>query len=66
VAEDQVASAQEDLDIAQEKYNLGAATILDILVAQVSLSEAESGQIQAGYDWLLSIAELERAMGGGD
>ncbi len=66
VAEDQVESAQEDLDIAQEKYNLGAATILDILVAQVNLSSAETGRIQAGYDWLLSIAELERAMGGGD
>jgi outer membrane protein len=66
VSKDQVESAQEDLNIAQEKYNLGAATILDILVAQVNLSEAETGQIQAGYDWLLSIAELERAMGGGD
>jgi outer membrane protein len=66
VAEDQVESAQEDLDIAQEKYNLGAATILDILTAQVSLSEAETERIQAGYDFFLSIAELERAMGGGD
>jgi outer membrane protein TolC len=66
VAEDQVESAQEDLDIAQEKYNLGAATILDILVAQVNLSSAETDRIQAGYDWLLAIADLERSMGGGD
>jgi len=66
VSDTQVESAQEDLDIAQEKYNLGAATILDILTAQVAISEAETELIQAGYDWVLSIAELERAMGGGD
>lgn len=66
VADDQVESAQEDLKIAQEKYNLGAATILDILTAQVGLSEAETERIQAGYDYFLSIAELERSMGGGD
>jgi outer membrane protein len=66
VSKDQVESAQEDLKIAQEKYNLGAATILDILTAQVRLSEAETEQIQAGYDYFLSIANLERSMGGGD
>ena len=66
VADDQVESAQEDLKIAQEKYNLGAATILDILTAQVGLSEAETERIQAGYDYYLSIADLERSMGGGD
>lgn len=66
VADDQVQSATEDLNIAQEKYNLGAATILDILTAQVSLSEAETERIQAAYDYLLAIADLERSMGGGD
>lgn len=66
VAEDQVKSATEDLNIAQEKYNLGAATILDILTAQVALSEAETERIQAAYDSFLAIADLEQAMGGGD
>jgi outer membrane protein len=66
VSQDQVQSATEDLNIAKEKYNLGAATILDILTAQVTLSEAETERIQAGYDYLLAIADLERSMGGGD
>lgn len=66
VAEDQVESATEDLNIAQEKYNLGAATILDILTAQVALSEAETERIQAAYDHYLATADLERSMGGGD
>ena len=30
-------SAEEDLRLVQERYNLGAATILDLLNAQVSL-----------------------------
>jgi TolC family type I secretion outer membrane protein len=66
VSEEQVRSAQEDLNIAQEKYNLGAATILDILNAQVSLSQAETGKVQAVFDYNLAVASLEKAMGGGD
>jgi outer membrane protein TolC len=66
VSEEQVRSAQEDFNIAQEKYNLGAATILDVLDAQFSLSEAETGKIEAVFDYNLAVAELEKAMGGGD
>ena len=66
VSEQQVQSAQEDLNIAQEKYNLGAATILDILNAQVSLSQSETAKIEAVFDYNLAVADLEKAMGGGD
>lgn len=63
IAQDNVDAANEDLKITQEKYNLGAATILDLLSAQVSLKQAQVSLIQAGFDLNLAIAKLENAMG---
>ncbi|HOD66619.1 MAG TPA: TolC family protein [candidate division Zixibacteria bacterium] len=63
VAGETVAAAEEDMRITQEKYNLGAATILDLLDAQVSLKEAQLGLIRANFDLNLAIARLESAMG---
>ena len=63
VAEENVAAANEDLKITQEKYNLGAATILDLLDAQVSLKRAEVSRISADFDLNLAISKLERSMG---
>ena len=58
-----MAAAEEDLKITQEKYNLGAATILDLLDAQVSLKEAQVALIQVDFGLNLAIAQLENAMG---
>ncbi len=63
VAEENVAAATEDLKITQEKYNLGAATILDLLDAQVSLKRAEVSRISADFDLNLAISKLEQSMG---
>ncbi len=63
VAEENVAAATEDLKITQEKYNLGAATILDLLDAQVSLKRAEVSRIGADFDLNLAISKLEQSMG---
>ena len=63
VAKETVAAAEEDFNLVQEKYNLGAATILEVLDAQVSLVEAENSQVEAKYDYNLSVASLEKAMG---
>lgn len=63
VAAENVEAAQEDLNITQEKYNLGAATILDLLDAQVSIKEAQVALIQAEFDYSLTVARLENAMG---
>jgi outer membrane protein len=63
VANENVESATEDLKITQEKYNLGAATILDLLNSQVSLKRTQVSLIQADFDLNLSIAKLENAMG---
>lgn len=63
VSQETVDAATEDHKITQEKYNLGAATILDLLDSQVSLSEAQVSLIRAGFDLNLAVAELENAMG---
>ena len=63
VSDDKLASAQEDYKLAQEKYSLGAATILDLLDAEVSLKTAENDVIESEYNLNLAIADLEQAMG---
>jgi len=63
VSRENVNAADEDLKISQEKYRLGAATILDLLDAQVSLKEAQMSLIQTEFDLNLAIANLENAMG---
>ncbi|MFZ1684261.1 MAG: TolC family protein [Candidatus Zixiibacteriota bacterium] len=63
VSQANVDASTEDLKITQEKYNLGAATILDLLNAQVSLKQAQVTLIQADFDLNLAISRLENAMG---
>ncbi|MFH2035901.1 MAG: TolC family protein, partial [Candidatus Zixiibacteriota bacterium] len=63
VAEENVMAAEEDMSIVREKYNLGAATILELLDAQVSLIQAQNNKINSEFDYNLAIANLEKAMG---
>jgi outer membrane protein TolC len=63
VSRDKLTSAQEDYKLAQERYSLGAATILDLLNAEVSLKTAESDLIDSEYNLNLAVADLERALG---
>ncbi|MFH1335847.1 MAG: TolC family protein [Candidatus Zixiibacteriota bacterium] len=60
---DKLQSAKEDLDLVQEKYALGAASILELLDAEVSYKQAQSDQVQALYDYNLAVAQFEQAMG---
>ena len=63
VSADAVEAADEDLRLNKEKYDLGAGTMLDLIVAQASYTQAQSDHIQAKYDYNFSIARLQRAMG---
>lgn len=63
VSMENVEAANEDLKITQEKYRLGAATILDLLDAQVSLKRAQVGLLSADFDLNLAVAGLENALG---
>ncbi|HVP36270.1 MAG TPA: TolC family protein [Terriglobales bacterium] len=60
---DALTSAEEDLKLTQEKYNLGAASILDLLDANVSYKTAKNNQVQALYDYNLAVAQFEQATG---
>lgn len=58
-----VDKAQEDYKIAQVRYSAGVGTNLDVIDAQVALTQAKTNYIQAMYDYNTSKAKLEKAMG---
>jgi outer membrane protein TolC len=58
-----VEQASEALRMAQARYESGQATNLDVLDAQLALTQAQTGRIQAVHDYLVSLAQLERAAG---
>jgi len=62
----QVASidaAKEDLRVQQQRYSLGASTLLDVLTSQTTLDNARSALIQARQDVRLARAQLEALIG---
>ena len=63
IAEASRAAAEEDLRVQQERYRLGAATIVDVLTSQVSLGQAEVSLVQARLNLLLAKAQIEALAG---
>ncbi len=63
LADESVAAAQEDLNLVKEKYKLGAATILEVLDAEVSLKQAQTSKVQAIFDFSLAVSKLEKVLG---
>jgi len=61
--EKNVEQAQESLRIAELNFSEGLATTLDVSSAQAALTQAKTNYSQALYDYVVSLAELERAMG---
>ena len=58
-----VGQAEEALKIAKARYESGQATNLDVLDAQLALTQAQTNRIQAVHDYLVSLAKLEKAVG---
>jgi len=56
-------AAQEDLRVQQERYGVGAATIVELLTSQVALDEAEVEVVRARYDYVVARAQLEALIG---
>ena len=56
-------AAEEDLREQQEKYEIGAATLLDVLTSQTTLDQARHDLIQARYDQRVAKAQLEALVG---
>jgi len=63
VSRTSVASAQESLRMQQERYRLGASTIVDLLTAETALNQAEVGLVQSRYNYLIARATLEALVG---
>jgi outer membrane protein len=58
-----LAAARESFRIQQTRYQSGATTILDLLDAEVSLSQAEADYVAARYGTRLALAGLEAILG---
>lgn len=58
-----VAKAEEDYHIAQVRYMSGVGTNLDVIDAQVALTEAKTNFVNALYDYNTSKIALETSMG---
>jgi outer membrane protein TolC len=62
-AEANRAASEEDLRVQRERYRLGAATLVEVLVAQGSLDNAEVSIVQARLDYLVTKAQIEALIG---
>jgi outer membrane protein len=56
-------AARESFRIQQTRYQSGATTILDLLDAEVNLSQAEADYVAARYGTRLALAGLETILG---
>ncbi len=58
-----VAASNEDLRVQQERYRLGASTILDVLLTQEAVTQAEVDAVNARFDYLRARAAIEALIG---
>ncbi|HET9275685.1 MAG TPA: TolC family protein, partial [Gemmatimonadales bacterium] len=63
ITQTSVVAAQEDLRVQQERYRLGAATIVDILTSQEALSQAEVDAVNARFDYLRARTQISALIG---
>ena len=63
IARANLAAATEDLRVQNERYRVGAATILDLLTSQASLTQAEVNLVQTRYNYLIARAQVEAVVG---
>lgn len=58
-----VKQSETDYELAQEKYENGIGTNLDVMDAELAKTQARINYIQALYDYHISRAQLDKAMG---
>ena len=63
ITQTSVTAATEDLRVQQERYRLGASTIVDLLTSQEALNQAEVDVVNARFDYLRAKAQIEALIG---
>ncbi len=63
LAQEGLVIARESFRVQQSRYTAGATTILDLLDAELNLSQAEATLVQAHYATRLALAGLESILG---
>ena len=58
-----ITAGESALEAKTEGFNAGLTTNLDVLDAQRDLSRSRTDYLRARYDYILSVLELERAVG---
>ncbi|MBC8016776.1 MAG: TolC family protein [Sporomusaceae bacterium] len=58
-----VQQSQTDYQLAQQRYEAGITTNLDVMDAELAMIQAKTNYIQALYDGNSSMAQLDKAMG---
>ncbi|MCG6958555.1 TolC family protein, partial [bacterium BMS3Abin03] len=63
INEENLEAAKEELRLAEERYQIGAGTSLEVREAQVKLTRAEQTLIAARYNALIILAQLDTELG---
>ena len=63
VTNENLISSEEDYRLAQERFKIGAGTLLEQITAEIGLTEAKSNRIQALYDYKYILTALELVVG---
>jgi len=58
-----VQAQEENFKLEEERYNFGGGTFLERLTAQRDLFNARNSLVQAQYDYLIQMAQLENELG---
>lgn len=63
ITQTSILAATEDLRVQQERYRLGASTIVDVLTSQEALNQAEVDAVTARFDYARARAQLAALIG---
>ena len=63
ITQTSILAATEDLRVQQERYRLGASTIVDVLTSQEALNQAEVDAVTARFDYVRARAQLAALIG---
>lgn len=63
IQEQNTKAARDALSLAEERYRLGASTIVDVADARAAYERADNDRISAVYDYHKAFAALESAVG---